>query len=301
MVAKMGPVRLRKLLEVFETPERILSAKRSELRAVEGIGNDVAEQIANWESAVDLSAELASIREFGAEVITAQSPDLPAPAARNSRAADRALRLGRTDGARSARHCCDRFAPHEPLRRGVREEAFLPTRVFRSHRHQWARAGHRHGGAPGRTGRERSHHRCDRLGPNETLSARKRRPRREDPQRKRRGGFRVFDGGRAGSPDLSDAQPNHQWLESRHSRSRGRVEQRRAYHRLAGDRAGPLGLCRSGSHQCPDRARFQPPYSARREAGHGCRRHSRRPPNSPSGKTKAARSLVPSASGIDRR
>ena len=77
MVAKMGPVRLRKLLEVFGTPERILSAKRSELRAVEGIGNDVAEQIANWESAVDLSAELASIREFGAEVITAQSPDYP--------------------------------------------------------------------------------------------------------------------------------------------------------------------------------------------------------------------------------
>ena len=77
MVAKMGPVRLRKLLEVFRTPERILSAKHSELRAVEGIGNDVAERIANWESAVDLSAELASIREFGAEVITAQSSDYP--------------------------------------------------------------------------------------------------------------------------------------------------------------------------------------------------------------------------------
>jgi DNA processing protein len=77
MVAKMGPVRLRKLLEVFRTPERILSAKRTELRTVEGIGNDVAEQIANWESAVDLSAELASIREFGAEVITTESPDYP--------------------------------------------------------------------------------------------------------------------------------------------------------------------------------------------------------------------------------
>ena len=51
MVAKMGPVRLRKLLEVFETPERVLSAKRSELRVVEGIGNDVADQIANWENA----------------------------------------------------------------------------------------------------------------------------------------------------------------------------------------------------------------------------------------------------------
>ena len=77
MVPQMGPVRLRKLLEVFQTPERILSAKRSALRAIEGIGNEVAEQIANWENAVDLSAELDRIRDFGAEVITAQSPTYP--------------------------------------------------------------------------------------------------------------------------------------------------------------------------------------------------------------------------------
>ncbi len=77
MVAGMGPVRLRKLLEVFETPERILAAKRSELRTVDGIGNEVAEQIANWESTVDLPAELERVRDFGAEVITAQSPGYP--------------------------------------------------------------------------------------------------------------------------------------------------------------------------------------------------------------------------------
>ncbi|HEY2801819.1 MAG TPA: DNA-processing protein DprA [Chthoniobacterales bacterium] len=77
MVPQMGPVRLRKLLEVFETPERILSAKRGELRTIAGIGNEVAEQIANWERAVDLSAELERIREFGCEVITAQSPNYP--------------------------------------------------------------------------------------------------------------------------------------------------------------------------------------------------------------------------------
>jgi DNA processing protein len=77
MVPQMGPVRLRKLLEVFETPERILAAKRSELRSIDGIGNEVAEQVASWESAVDLSAELKRIRDFGAEVITAQSPTYP--------------------------------------------------------------------------------------------------------------------------------------------------------------------------------------------------------------------------------
>jgi DNA processing protein len=77
MLPTMGPVRLRKLLEVFETPERVLSAKRSALRSIEGIGGEVAEQIANWESAVDLSAELERIRDFGADVITAQSPTYP--------------------------------------------------------------------------------------------------------------------------------------------------------------------------------------------------------------------------------
>ncbi|MGI8889689.1 MAG: DNA-processing protein DprA, partial [Chthoniobacterales bacterium] len=77
MVAGMGPVRLRKLLDVFETPERVLLARKSELCGVEGIGNDVAEKIANWESTVDLSAELERIREFGAQVITAESPLYP--------------------------------------------------------------------------------------------------------------------------------------------------------------------------------------------------------------------------------
>lgn len=77
MLPTMGPVRLRKLLEVFETPDRVLVARRDALRAVEGIGNDVADQIVRWEEIVDLSAELERIRQFGANVITAESPLYP--------------------------------------------------------------------------------------------------------------------------------------------------------------------------------------------------------------------------------
>jgi DNA processing protein len=77
MLPTMGPVRLRKLLEVFETPERVLTARRDALRAVEGIGPDVADQIVHWENIVDLPAELDRIRQFGAEVITAESPLYP--------------------------------------------------------------------------------------------------------------------------------------------------------------------------------------------------------------------------------
>src|SRR6059058_4923652 len=58
MLPTIGPVRLRKLLEVFKEPQEILRAKRSELRNVEGIGNEVADQIANWESTIDLAGEI---------------------------------------------------------------------------------------------------------------------------------------------------------------------------------------------------------------------------------------------------
>jgi DNA processing protein len=79
MLPTVGPVRLRKLLEVFETPERVLAAKREELRRVDGTGGEVADQISNWESIVDLAAELNRVREFGANVITQQSPEYPKP------------------------------------------------------------------------------------------------------------------------------------------------------------------------------------------------------------------------------
>jgi DNA processing protein len=77
MLPTIGPVRLRKLLRVFETPERVLSARGAALREVEGVGSEVVEQITNWENTVDLSGELQRIREFGAEVITAESPLYP--------------------------------------------------------------------------------------------------------------------------------------------------------------------------------------------------------------------------------
>src|SRR5438445_5018773 len=77
MLPTVGPVRLRKLLDVFKEPQQILAAKRTELRKVEGIGSEVADQISNWESTVDLSAELKRVRDFGATVITQASPSYP--------------------------------------------------------------------------------------------------------------------------------------------------------------------------------------------------------------------------------
>src|SRR5260370_19526238 len=79
MLPTVGPVRLRKLLEIFQEPQQILAAERSELRNVEGIGNEVADQISNWQSTVDLSAELQRVRDFGATVVTHHSSSYPPP------------------------------------------------------------------------------------------------------------------------------------------------------------------------------------------------------------------------------
>src|SRR2546423_8803223 len=79
MLPTIGPIRLRRLLDVFHEPQQILAAKRNELRKVEGIGNEVADQISNWQSTIDLSAELQRIRDFDATVITQESPLYPPP------------------------------------------------------------------------------------------------------------------------------------------------------------------------------------------------------------------------------
>jgi DNA processing protein len=77
MVPGVGPVRLRRLLEVFETPEQVLLAREGQLRMVEGVGTEVAAAISHWQEKVDLSAELERIREFGAKIITRESPEYP--------------------------------------------------------------------------------------------------------------------------------------------------------------------------------------------------------------------------------
>lgn len=78
MIRQVGPVRVRRLLDVFGSPVRVLHASERELRSVDGIGADVAESIRGWESQFDLGAELALVKDFGATVVTMGCPDYPA-------------------------------------------------------------------------------------------------------------------------------------------------------------------------------------------------------------------------------
>ena len=77
MVPNLGPVWLRRLMEAFGTPQDILRTRAGQLSQVSGIGPELGEAIARWEERVDLPAELIRIRDFGAKVITKESPLYP--------------------------------------------------------------------------------------------------------------------------------------------------------------------------------------------------------------------------------
>lgn len=78
MIPHMGPVRLRRLLDVFGSAEKILLARSGELSAVSGIPSQLAENITRWQELADPSAELQKAADLGARVITAADDEYPA-------------------------------------------------------------------------------------------------------------------------------------------------------------------------------------------------------------------------------
>lgn len=77
LLPQVGPVRVRKLLQVFGTPERILSAKVTDLLQIEGFGLAQAENIAGWEAQVDLAGELKKISDRGLTLLTQEDELYP--------------------------------------------------------------------------------------------------------------------------------------------------------------------------------------------------------------------------------
>ncbi len=77
LLPKIGPIRVRRLLEAFETPEQVLKAGVSEIIRIDGFGADLAETVANWESKVDLGRELRRIREENLTILTLEDTLYP--------------------------------------------------------------------------------------------------------------------------------------------------------------------------------------------------------------------------------
>jgi len=78
LVEGVGPVRVRQLLEHFGEAPAILSASRSQLLHVRGIGEETADAIAGWEKTVDLAGELKRIADFGCRVVIQSDEEYPA-------------------------------------------------------------------------------------------------------------------------------------------------------------------------------------------------------------------------------
>ena len=75
---KIGPVRIRRLLDRFGDATAVLGASKDALLRVDGIGPELAETILNASSLTDPSAELAELRDRGLSLITAADPAFPA-------------------------------------------------------------------------------------------------------------------------------------------------------------------------------------------------------------------------------
>src|SRR4051812_20453135 len=77
MIEHVGPVRVRQLLEHFGEAPAILSATKSQLLHVRGIGEETAESICNWEKSIDLAGELKRIADYGCHILTQTDENYP--------------------------------------------------------------------------------------------------------------------------------------------------------------------------------------------------------------------------------
>lgn len=77
MLPGMGSIRLKNLLAALGNARSILDAPERELRRIEGIGREIARTIRQWQSVIDLSAELRRIETDGFQILTWDSPAYP--------------------------------------------------------------------------------------------------------------------------------------------------------------------------------------------------------------------------------
>ncbi len=77
MLPKIGPVRVRRLMEHFGSASDILRQSQARLMKVDGIGVDTAELICDWENRIDLAAELEEASQRGLSILTLEDEDYP--------------------------------------------------------------------------------------------------------------------------------------------------------------------------------------------------------------------------------
>lgn len=80
MLPKIGPVRVRRLLEAFgENPASILGAPKDRLMRVDSIGEETAKILHAWQDHADPLTEIREAAERGISIVTQDDDDYPAP------------------------------------------------------------------------------------------------------------------------------------------------------------------------------------------------------------------------------
>ncbi len=77
LLPKIGPVRVRRLVERFGSPERALLATSGEILTLDGFNEELARTVSKWEEHCDLQKEQARIAELGLKIVTREDEMYP--------------------------------------------------------------------------------------------------------------------------------------------------------------------------------------------------------------------------------
>lgn len=77
MLPKIGPIRVRRLIENLGSADKIFQASAHQLNQTQGIGPETVRIIHQWEQHIDLSSELAEAKSRNISIITEESEDYP--------------------------------------------------------------------------------------------------------------------------------------------------------------------------------------------------------------------------------
>lgn len=77
LMTGLGFAKYNLLIEKFGSPSAIFQASKSNLSAINGIGEDLVETISNWQQKIDMDRELNLIKKADVKVITINEPEYP--------------------------------------------------------------------------------------------------------------------------------------------------------------------------------------------------------------------------------
>jgi DNA processing protein len=77
MLPKIGPIRVRRLLEAFGGPASVLGAAKDRLLRVDGIGEETAKILQSWQDHADPAAEIADAAGRGIAIVTQDDEGYP--------------------------------------------------------------------------------------------------------------------------------------------------------------------------------------------------------------------------------